>query len=120
MNSDLPAGPIDTGVAVRRVVCGSQARDWHLTDREVDVLANVAAGYTSEQIADALSISVHTVIRHISNMQHRCGAPNRMWLVSRAYCAGVLVSGAWPPVASDLRCLGCVHSYECRVRDTAS
>jgi DNA-binding CsgD family transcriptional regulator len=81
-------------------------RDCHLTDREVDVLAKLAAGHTSEEAAEALGISVHTVIRHVGNMLARLGAPNRLWLVARAFSAGVLRAGVWPPTASGSRCMG--------------
>ncbi|WP_372512079.1 LuxR C-terminal-related transcriptional regulator [Frankia umida] len=49
---------------------------WRVTSREVDVLAKLAAGCTSQQAAAELHLSVHTVIRHVSNMQARSGAPN--------------------------------------------
>lgn len=85
-------------------------RTWRVTKREIEVLATLAAGYTSEQTAAELNLSVHTVIRHVSNMQARSGAPNRLWLVARAFCAGVFLPGIWPPTPSGVRCLECSHS----------
>ncbi len=48
-----------------------------LTDREVEVLAEIAAGYTNEQIADRLFISRGTVKRHTSNIYLKLGAHHR-------------------------------------------
>lgn len=56
-----------------------------LTDRERDVIIQVAEGYTNEQIASILHISVETVktlIRHILPKIH---ASNRTQIVSFAY-----------------------------------
>ncbi len=95
-------------------------RNWHLTDREVDVLAMLAGGCTSEEAAAHLGISVHTVVRHVGNMLVRLGAPNRLWLVARAFSSGVLLAGAWPPMPSGLRCMrGCGHPDGCPARPVA-
>ena len=48
-----------------------------LTARELQVLARVAAGETNRQIATALSISQHTVARHLSNIFDKTGTGNR-------------------------------------------
>jgi DNA-binding CsgD family transcriptional regulator len=48
-----------------------------LSPREIEVLRLVAAGKTNREIADALVISEHTVIRHLSNIFTKTGAENR-------------------------------------------
>ena len=48
-----------------------------LTDRELDVLAEIAAGYSNEEIADRLFISRGTVKRHASNIYLKLGAHHR-------------------------------------------
>ena len=48
-----------------------------LSAREHEVLALAAAGYTNAQIADALSLSPHTVGRHLSNIFAKIGVANR-------------------------------------------
>jgi ATP/maltotriose-dependent transcriptional regulator MalT len=48
-----------------------------LTDREREVLSLVAAGETNRQIATALSISEHTVARHLSNIFDKLGVTSR-------------------------------------------
>lgn len=77
----------------------------HFTIREVEVLAQLAAGRSTEQAAEALCISPHTVTHHIGRMLVRTGAANRAELVARGYLHGALVAGSWPPSASGLLCL---------------
>jgi DNA-binding CsgD family transcriptional regulator len=48
-----------------------------LTDRELEVLSLVASGETNRQIAAALSISEHTVARHLSNIFDKLGLSSR-------------------------------------------
>jgi DNA-binding CsgD family transcriptional regulator len=48
-----------------------------LSAREVEVLRLLADGKTNREIADALVISEHTVIRHVSNIFTKTGAENR-------------------------------------------
>jgi DNA-binding CsgD family transcriptional regulator/tetratricopeptide (TPR) repeat protein len=55
-----------------------------LTQREVDVLRLIAAGKSNQQIADALFISVHTVIYHVRNIFSKTGASNRVEAASYA------------------------------------
>ena len=78
----------------------------HLTDREIEVLCAVAAGRTNKQIAKLLNISEHTVHRHMSAMLRRVGETSRTGLVTRTYCAGILISGEQGPSWSGRRCLG--------------
>ena len=44
-----------------------------LTPRERDVLAQAAEGRTNDEIAEALSLSVRTVERHLSNIYLKLG-----------------------------------------------
>jgi DNA-binding NarL/FixJ family response regulator len=48
-----------------------------LTGREVEVLRLLAGGQTNAEIAATLSISVHTVERHVSNLYLKLHAHNR-------------------------------------------
>jgi DNA-binding NarL/FixJ family response regulator len=77
----------------------------HLTERETVVLCLVAAGLSNAEISRRLHLSTHTIDRHLANMLRRTGAQNRAGLVARAYHAGVLVTGSWPPRQSGRRCL---------------
>jgi DNA-binding CsgD family transcriptional regulator len=80
-------------------------RTEHFTEREVDVLCQVAAGLTNDEVAASMSISGHTVAGYLRAMLNRSQARTRAELVARAYAAGVLVAHAWPPRWSGRRCL---------------
>jgi DNA-binding CsgD family transcriptional regulator len=77
----------------------------HLTDRELDVLCQVATGATNNQIAGQLDISGHTVAGHVQAMMVRTSARTRAELAARAYAAGILLPDTWPPARSGRRCL---------------
>lgn len=76
-----------------------------LTDRELGILRHVAVGATNEETAARLNLSTHTVAGHLRAMLGRCQARNRAELVARAYAAGILLPGVWPPLLSGKRCL---------------
>ena len=46
---------------------------YELTKRETAVLVELARGKTNKEIADALNVSVHTVISHRKNITHKTG-----------------------------------------------
>lgn len=48
-----------------------------LSGREVDVLRLVAAGHSNQKIADELSLSRYTVVRHVSNISGKIDTSNR-------------------------------------------
>jgi len=47
--------------------------NYELTKRETAVLIELAQGKTNKEIADALNVSVHTVISHRKNITHKTG-----------------------------------------------
>ena len=47
--------------------------NYELTKRETAVLIQLAQGKTNKEIADALNVSVHTVISHRKNITHKTG-----------------------------------------------
>lgn len=48
-----------------------------LSEREVEVLQIAAAGATNREIAERLSLSQHTIARHVANARAKLGAANR-------------------------------------------
>jgi DNA-binding NarL/FixJ family response regulator len=64
-----------------------------LTDRERDVLEQVAAGKSNTEIAVALYLSVATVKTHISRLLDKLGCRDRAQLVVVAYETGLAVPG---------------------------
>ena len=61
-----------------------------LTTREVEVLALLARGLTTEAIADSLVLSRNTIRNHVQNAMTKLGAHSRLEAVSAAVRAGVL------------------------------
>lgn len=56
-----------------------------ITPKEKEVLQLLAAGFSSKQIADKLSISFHTVESHRKNLRHKFNARNVAEVISKAY-----------------------------------
>jgi DNA-binding NarL/FixJ family response regulator len=61
-----------------------------LTDRELQVLALVAAGRRNREIAESLRVSVKTVEFHLSNILGKLSAQSRTEAVVRAWQVGML------------------------------
>jgi len=55
-----------------------------LTDREKSILEKLALGYSSEEMANNLYISVHTVRYHLRNIYSKLGANSRVQAVALA------------------------------------
>jgi DNA-binding CsgD family transcriptional regulator len=66
---------------VHRTDAGSHG----LTPREVQVLRLVAAGKSNKEVADALSLSVKTVERHVGNILMKLDVPSRVAATAWAY-----------------------------------
>ncbi|HET9081963.1 MAG TPA: response regulator transcription factor [Trebonia sp.] len=66
-----------------------------LTQRERDVLEEVAAGKSNPEIAAALYLSVATVKTHISRLLEKLDCRDRAQLVVVAYETGVVTPGQW-------------------------
>lgn len=64
-----------------------------LTDREREVLKLIAEGQTSKEIAQALGISLKTVITHRTNLMQKLGLHNRAELVKYAVRLGLVQVG---------------------------
>jgi non-specific serine/threonine protein kinase len=60
-----------------------------LTARETDVLRLIAAGCTSQEIAERLVISIHTVERHITHIYQKLGVRGRAEAVAFAFTHGI-------------------------------
>jgi len=65
----------------------------HLTRRETQILAMLAAGHRQKEIARELSISPKTVATHVQNLLGKFGVNSRAVLVARAYLLGLVEGG---------------------------
>lgn len=72
--------------AVLQNLEGSEAQ---LSEREGEVLEQLAAGYTNAEIAARLVISIRTVETHRSNIQRKLGVRTRAELVTAAFSKGM-------------------------------
>jgi DNA-binding CsgD family transcriptional regulator len=61
-----------------------------ITARELDVLELVAEGYTNEEIAARMGISLNTVKNHLSRLFDIFGVTNRTLLLVTAIKAGAV------------------------------
>jgi pimeloyl-ACP methyl ester carboxylesterase/DNA-binding CsgD family transcriptional regulator len=61
-----------------------------LSERELDVLRLVAEGLSNEEIAERLSLSTHTVHRHVANVRAKLDQPSRAAAAAAAIRAGLI------------------------------
>ena len=73
-----------------RELTGESAGRGALSARELEVLGLVAEGKTSREIAAALTISQHTVRRHLENTFAKLGVKSRAAAIAYAYEHGLL------------------------------
>ncbi|MBR5358978.1 MAG: response regulator transcription factor [Clostridiales bacterium] len=63
-----------------------------LTEREIEILRELTASRTNEEIAERLVISVNTVKRHIQNIMEKTGFESRLELAMNAKSIGLVVN----------------------------
>jgi DNA-binding NarL/FixJ family response regulator len=68
-----------------------------LTERELEVLRLIAAGWSNQQIADALFISRKTASVHASHIFDKLGAANGVEAAAIAHRLGLVTPSAPPP-----------------------
>jgi DNA-binding CsgD family transcriptional regulator len=85
------------------VETGCCCRAEHLTMREIEVAALVAAGQSNHQIGQGLSLSHYTVASYIESAMHRFEVSTRAALVACCYSSGVL--DGWPPQRTGRQCI---------------
>lgn len=61
-----------------------------LTDRETEVLALIAGGYSNKEVAQMLSLSPHTVKVHARNIYSKLGVRTRTQALIRAKSLQIL------------------------------
>ena len=71
-----------------------------LTERESEVLRLVAAGWSNQQIADALYITRKTASVHVSNILGKFGVRNRVEAAAIAHRLGLIGDVGPPPVGA--------------------
>ncbi len=85
--------PSLTTVALRRLTGKEQppgAGNHDLSPRELDVLRQLALGFTNRQIAEALSLSIKTVETYKARIMEKLGVSGRAALVRYAIAQGLM------------------------------
>lgn len=67
--------------------------DKMLTDREVEILTLLADGLVKKEIAERLSISVTTVVTHVSHIYEKLNVKNAPSAIAKAFRLGLLSVG---------------------------
>jgi DNA-binding NarL/FixJ family response regulator len=83
------AGSVVSGFIEQKKVRGSRAGD-EITERERQVLCDVAQGFTNREIASRLQISVKTVETHKAKLREKLGLRSRAEIVRYALQQGWL------------------------------
>lgn len=67
------------------------AKSSEFTDKELVVLRFMTGGYSNQEIADKLGVSLNAVKKHISNMLDKTGLRSRTELAVRARETGLVI-----------------------------
>jgi len=84
----LARGTDGLGAVARRIVT-SRAAGTTLSERELEVVDLARHGLTNRAIAERLSLSPHTIARHLSNARAKLGAANRAEAAAKFEDAGL-------------------------------
>ena len=76
--------------SIRDSIASPQPRSNPLSPRELDILAQVAAGGRNRDIAASLGLSEQTVKNHLTRIMYKLGVPNRTHAVTYATRQGWL------------------------------
>lgn len=82
-----PTGSARSGNAAQVDITGTTAA---LTARQVEILRLVADGLSDAAIAERLTVSPHTVHRHVANIRTKLGQPSRAAAAAQAARLGII------------------------------
>lgn len=66
------------------VIDPEKLRSYGISDRELDVLQLMARGYSNQEIADKLFVSLHTIKTHCSNLYSKLDVKRRTQAIQKA------------------------------------
>jgi DNA-binding NarL/FixJ family response regulator len=78
------------GAQVRDVTAATTPHQISLAPREREVLQAIATGLTPEQVADLLTISIHTVRTHLKNSMAKLNSRSKLEAVMLAIKNGLI------------------------------
>lgn len=74
----------ESGIAI------DSARNFGLSDREIDVLREITNGLSNQEIADKLFVSLNTIKTHIANIYSKLDVRRRTQAISKAKTLGLI------------------------------
>ena len=77
-------------VGTQPLIAAKSAQPEHLSERELEVLRHIAEGWTNQEIAARLYLSLNTVKVHTRNIFGKLDVNNRTQAVARAREMGIL------------------------------
>lgn len=66
------------------------SEDYHVTNRELEVLILLSHGYSAKEIGAELYLSAHTIISHKKSLIEKLSARNTVELVAKAVRSGLV------------------------------
>jgi len=75
---------------LQRVKDDEASADHRLTDREREILKLIAEGYTNQQIAELLYLSIKTIQTHRAHLMEKLGLHDRTEIVKYAFRKGLI------------------------------
>jgi LuxR family transcriptional regulator, maltose regulon positive regulatory protein len=84
------AGELARGREIEERIAATKKQRGPLTRRETEVLGLVARGMSDKEVAAKLSLSEHTVHRHVANILGKLSLPSRAAAVAEASRLGIL------------------------------
>jgi LuxR family transcriptional regulator len=68
----------------------SPAREYDLTDREIDVLQHLSDGKIIKEISDIMELSPHTVKFHVANTYKKLNVKSQAGAVAKGIRKGII------------------------------
>ena len=91
MKADIYEPIISTKEVVERPeVFNFNNENYHVTNRELEVLILLSNGYSAKEIGAELFLSTHTIISHKKSLIEKFSARNTVELVAKAVRSGLV------------------------------
>ena len=88
--SPVKSEPVDQSIPPSKIRSSQSPLIEPLSERELEVLQYIAQGFTNQEIADRLYLSLYTVKAHARSIYSKLGVNNRTQAVTRARELGLL------------------------------
>ena len=90
MTPEVARKVLDAFSRIEPVLDRDSTEDYHLTERERDILRLMADGLLKKEIAETLDISVHTVSTHMRRVYSKLHVSTNTGAVAKALREGII------------------------------